>query len=944
MSNLTKLIDFGQSYWLDNLTRGMIKSGDLKKRIVKEGLRGQTSNPAIFHKAISEGEDYAKQIEKLAKEGKSVLEIYDALTIKDVQDACDLFKLVYESSNGVDGYVSLEVSPYLAHNTEITLSEAKRLFVAVNRPNCHIKIPGTQAGLPAIEQALYEGININVTLLFSIKAYEDVAHAYINALERRHAEGKSVDNVASVASFFLSRIDVLADQLLGHLINPAKDFGNLPRPEHLLGKSAIASAKLAYQSYLKIFSGERWERLASAGAKVQRPLWASTSTKDPLYIDTKYVEPLIGYNTVNTLPEVTITAFADHGKLAENTILQNVDEAYEILNNLKKLGIDIDQVTTQLTNDGVQKFIEPFDKLMKKLAQERLKYIEDKTGTQKFFFGKVESSIKAAMTSLNDKQFTRRLFEKDSYLWKEDPKLSVTIKNRLGWLGVEDFINHVDEINDFVKQVRADKYSYAVLLGMGGSSLCPEVAVQTFGVKKGYLKLLVLDNTSPEAVKYVESQIDLNKALFIVASKSGSTIESNSFYKYFYNLYAERNIENAGKHFIAITDRNTSLEQEAKSKNFRYTFTNPEDYGGRYSALSFFGLVPMALIGINIKEILKSAFLMKQSCSPFIPSDINPAVSLGVFFGINQKLGRDKATFILSPSIKSFGLWVEQLIAESTGKEGKGILPVEGEKLGSPHDYSKDRFFVYMFLKTEKDAAAEKKFALLEAAGYPVVRIMLPDTYSLGGEFLRWEIATAVSCAVVGVNPFDEPNVSESKKNTNDLLAEWKQSGKFEEIVPLVKSDNILVCAEDSTQLNINAKNVKDVLSKLLKNISPSDYISFLAYFMQTEKRDEYLQSIRSILSKKVKAATTIGYGPRYLHSTGQLHKGGSNKGVFILLTADTDLKMPIPEAGYDFATLHQAQALGDYRALNNKNRRAIRIHIAGDLSKGLKSLAAVFK
>lgn len=942
MSSLTKLIDYGQSYWLDNLTRSMIKSGELKKRIAKEGLRGQTSNPAIFHKAISESADYNKQIEKLAKEGKSILKIYDALTIKDVQDACDLFREVYDSSNGVDGYVSLEVSPYLANNTEVTLSEARRLFTSVMRPNCHIKIPGTLAGLAAIEQALYEGINVNVTLLFSIKAYEDVAHAYINALERRHAEGKQIDKVASVASFFLSRIDVLTDQLLGHLINPAKDFGDLPRPEHLLGKTAIASAKLAYQSYLKIFSGDRWEKLVSAGAKVQRPLWASTSTKDPLYIDTKYVEPLIGYNTVNTLPETTITAFANHGKLEEDTILKNVDEAYQVLADLKKLGIDIDLVTTQLTNDGVQKFIEPFDKLMKKLAQERLKILEDKVGTQKFFYGKSESSVKAALASLNDKQFTRRLFAKDSHLWKDDPKVSAAIKNRLGWLGVEDFLNKVDEVNEFVKNVRSDKYTSVVLLGMGGSSLCPEVAVQTFGVKKGFLKLFVLDNTSPEAVKHVESQIDLNKTLFIVASKSGSTIESNSFYKYFYNLYEEKKIENAGKHFIAITDNKTSLEQEAKNKNFRYIFTNPEDYGGRYSALSFFGLVPMALIGINIREILISAFRMKKSCSPFIPSDVNPAVSLGVFLGINQKLGRNKATFVLSPSIKSFGLWVEQLIAESTGKEGKGILPVEGETLGSKEQYGSDRVFVYMFVKREKDTAIEKKLNALESAGFPVVRIMLPEVYALGGEFLRWEIATATACAVIGANPFDEPNVSESKKNTNDLLAEWKQSGNFTEATPLVKSDSISVYADQS--LNLTGRTVKDVLNKFLKLTNPTDYISFLAYFLQTPEREKQLQAIRNQLSKKYKTATTIGYGPRYLHSTGQLHKGGPNKGLYVLLTADTNLQIPIPGSGYDFATLHQAQALGDFRALNNKNRRVVRIHIGGDLEQGLKELSKLLK
>jgi len=474
------------------------------------------------------------------------------------------------------------------------------------------------------------------------------------------------------------------------------------------------------------------------------------------------------------------------------------------------LGIDIDLVTTQLTNEGVQKFIEPFDKLMKKLAQERLRILEDKIGIQKFFYGKSESSIKAALSSLNDKQFTRRLFAKDASIWKNDPKVSAAIKNRLGWLGVEDFMNRIDEINDLVKNVLADKYSHAVLLGMGGSSLCPEVALQTFGTKKGYLKLYVLDNTSPEAVNHIETQIDLTKTLFIVASKSGSTIESTSFYKYFYHLYKKNKIENPGEHFIAITDNKTSLEEEARNKNFRYVFTNPfrygftnpRDYGGRYSALSFFGLVPMALIGINIKQILNSAYRMKQSCSPFIPSDVNPGASLGVFLGICQKLGRDKATFALSPSIKSFGLWVEQLIAESTGKEGLGILPVEGEILGSKEQYENDRVFIHMFTSKDKDTATDKKLLALENASFPVARIKLPDIYALGGEFLRWEIATATACAITGVNPFDEPNVSESKKNTSDLLTEWKQKGSFAEEIPLVKTGELSIYADQSSQLN----------------------------------------------------------------------------------------------------------------------------------------------
>ncbi len=352
----------------------------------------------------------------------------------------------------------------------------------------------------------------------------------------------------------------------------------------------------------------------------------------------------------------------------------------------------------------------------------------------------------------------------------------------------------------------------------------------------------------------------------------------------------------------------------------------------------------MALIGINIKEILNSAYRMKLSCSPFIPSDLNPAVNLGVFLGINQKLGKDKATFVLSKSIKSFGLWVEQLVAESTGKEGFGILPVEGELLGTKEEYGKDRIFIHMLTSKDKDEATEKKLLALEKAGFPVARIKLPDIYALGGEFLRWEIATATSSAVVGVNPFDEPNVSESKKNSSDLLAEWKLKGNFVQENPIVKLGDISIYAGESLQRNLSGKDIKAVLNKFFKLVEPSDYISFLAYFLQTPERDKYLQQIRNKLSKNKKSATTIGYGPRYLHSTGQLHKGGPNSGLYILVTSESNLKLQIPDSGYDFATLQHAQALGDFRSLSNKNRRVLRIHISGDLEKGLKLLGATLK
>jgi len=943
MSLLNELINYGQSYWLDNLTRGKIKKGEIKKRVAEEGLRGITSNPSIFNKAISKGNDYDTQIKKLVKDKKGVQEIYEELTVKDVQDACDILRPVYDESDGTDGFVSLEVSPYLARDTEGTIEEARRLFSRVDRPNCFIKIPGTDEGVPAIEQCLYEGININITLLFSIRSYEAVALAYIGALERRLDEGKDIKSIASVASFFLSRIDVLTDKLLGHYIIPEKTTGG-PRAENLLGKAGIASAKIAYQSFKNIFSGERWQRLADNGARVQKPLWASTSTKDPLYSDIRYVEALIGPHTVNTLPDETIEAFADHGKIYKNSIEQGIDEAKKTFEDLGRLGIDIDFVTRELVNEGIEKFIKPYDNLMKTLAGKRLKFLPEIVGRQEFYFGKNESEIKPVFGSLDEKQIARRIFSKDPYVWKPGEEQTKAIRNRLGWLDIDDFINRTDDIISFAKEIKNEKFRFVVLLGMGGSSLCPEVARETFGPKKGYPELIMLDNTDPSAVKYVESQIDLNKTLFIVASKSGTTTETLSFYYYFFNLLKDNEIDNPGSHFIAITDEGTSLQDEALERNFRKLFTNPGDYGGRYSALSYFGLVPMALIGINIKEILQNARQMEISSGHFIPSESNPAISLGSMMGMNARLGKDKVTFVLSESINAFGYWVEQLIAESTGKEGTGILPVEGEDLGRPEVYSNDRIFVYLHSGNDEKHKDERKLNALKNAGHPVVKIDMKDRLALGAEFFRWELATATAGRIINVNPFDEPNVAESKKNSKDLLNDWKDNGSFGEGNPVINQNDISIYYNTGTDWAPKGKSLSSFLNAFTNLAKSPDYIAILAYFMQTPQRQKLLQQMRMKLRNKLKVATTLGYGPRYMHSTGQLHKGGPNRGVYIMFTYEAEDDLPIPGKEYGFAILQRAQALGDFRSLNDKNRRVIRVHLGGNVEQALRKISGSIK
>lgn len=373
MEKIKKLIDYGQSYWLDNLSREMIRNGELRRRVEKEGLRGITSNPAIFNNAISNSNAYDEQIHELFAAGKSVEEIYEVLAVQDVQDACDLMRPVFDESDGLDGFVSLEVSPHLANDTEGTIAEAHRLHQAVNRPNLMIKVPGTDAGVPAIEQLLFDGINVNVTLLFAIDSYNAVAKAYLRALKRRSDAGKPVNTIRSVASFFLSRIDVLVDKQLESIIKSSENSKKSQKALQLLGKIAIANAKLAYQDFKKLFSGSDWLELVENGAAVQRPLWASTSTKNPEYRDVMYVEPLIGPDTVNTLPEQTIEAFADHGELVANTIEDGITEARQALEDLAEVGIDLDKATDQLVEEGIQKFVDPFVSLLNSIREETAK-------------------------------------------------------------------------------------------------------------------------------------------------------------------------------------------------------------------------------------------------------------------------------------------------------------------------------------------------------------------------------------------------------------------------------------------------------------------------------------------------------------------------------------------------------------------------------------------
>jgi transaldolase/glucose-6-phosphate isomerase len=752
---LCQLGQYGQAYWIDNLTRSMIRSGELTTRVTEHGLRGVTSNPAIFHKAIAGSNEYDAQIQQLVHEGLAIHDIYEQLIVTDIQQACDILRPVYDATDRMDGYVSLEVSPYLAHDTAGTMQEVRRLWHAADRPNLFIKIPGTSAGVPAIEEMLYEGININITLLFSVRAYEAVAHAYIRAIGRRVAERKPVRQVASVASFFLSRIDVLIDQLLGHRIQPGTPHGNTPRAEQLLGQVAIANAKLAYESFQKIFSGPQWDALVAQGARVQRPLWASTSTKDPLYQDVRYVEPLIGPCTVNTMPDETIDAFADHGVVEPATVEADLEDAQRVFSDLHKVGVEFDCVAWQLENEGVQKFIDPFDQLMKTIADKRQKFLGARVSRQAMAPGRLKSAVTAAFKGLDSRQFGRRLFAPDPFLWTGDAQQAEAIRQQLGWLhSPEAFRGEATAITQFAAEIKAARFSHVVLLATGGLSLFPKVCRDIFGAAPGWPQLLVLDNTDPAAIREVETCVDPGRTLFIVASKSGTSDDTLSLFRDVRDLLKPQMAGKVNDHAVAITDPGTPLAAEARRQGFRYCFENPADIGGRYSALSYFGLMPMALLGIDITTLLERAQQMWVSCGPFIPAEANPGVSLGTLLGLAARQGRNRVTLLSAKSLGAFGTWAAQLLAASTGKAGLGLVPVVHEVLGPPEAYRADRVFVALRLAKDEDAAGEKKLTALEQAGHPVVRITMNEVIDLGAECFRWQVAAATAGAIMGANPF----------------------------------------------------------------------------------------------------------------------------------------------------------------------------------------------
>jgi len=940
MNPLQELANYGQSVWLDYIRRNMFSSGELKKYIEDDGLRGMTSNPAIFEKAITGSQDYADSVKEAEEKGTAdPMTLFETLAVPDIQQAADALTLVYEQTKKLDGYVSLEVSPYRARDTEGSLGDARRLWKSVSRPNLMVKIPGTPEGIPAIEQLISEGININVTLLFSNEAYERVVQAYLNGLERHQGD---LSGIASVASFFISRIDAAVDGMLQKELDNMAETGEQQMAKSLMGKVAIANAKLAYQKYKQLFSGERWEKLKARGAMPQRLLWASTSTKNPEYRDVMYCEELIGPMTVNTMPPSTFDAFRDHGKL-RNSLEENVDAAQATMANLEKAGISMKSVTDKLLVDGLKLFSDAFDKLLNALDARCKAGVKPKTENQTHKLSpEVEKRVKASLEEWQTTGLVRRMWAGDPAVWTGEDE-----GKWLGWLTVtEDQVAHLNSLNEVVDQVKQGGFTHAVLLGMGGSSLCVEVLEKTFGSAPGLPTMHVLDSTDPAQIRAIEREIDIAKTLFIVSSKSGSTLEPNIFKQYFFERVAQTvGAGKAGQHFFAITDPGSKLEQVAKSDSFRGVFHGLPSIGGRYSALSNFGMVPAAVIGMDYGKFLDKTEEMVHSCTSCVTTDHNPGVILGTILGTLAKEGRDKVTIVTSPAVADLGAWLEQLMAESTGKQGHGLIPVDREILGNVSVYGQDRVFVYVRYKPEPDSEQDAAVAVLEQAGQPVVRIAIEEKYDLGQEFFRWEIATAVAGSLIGINAFNQPDVEASKIKTKELTTEYEKSGHLPAEKPVFEAAGIKLFTDESNATELGKKNsLTEYMKAHLGRLKAGDYFALLAFVEMNALHDRQLQSMRTAVRDNKKVATCLGFGPRFLHSTGQAYKGGPNSGVFLQVTCDDAEDLAVPGQKYTFGVVKAAQARGDFSVLTERKRRALRVHLSKDVHEGLAVLEAAVR
>lgn len=947
MNQLKELTASGNSVWYDGMRRSLATSGLLKRLVEEDGVTGVILGLSSFEKALGGTDEYDEDIARLRREGRGEEEIIAALAASDARCAADELFRAYEASGKTDGMVSVWLPPHTLNDIEKTAEAAKRLLDSIGRPNISVRVPATASGIAAAEELVYSGVSVNLTEVFSVSRYQSAAFSYVKALERRVRAGRPVDSVFGCVSVPISPVDVEMAAVVEDALKRITSHDTVAILRELSWRVALYNAKLVYLKHEDVFRGKTFHDLEKNGARPQRIVWEGTLPKGAHLDALLYAEGLCGGKTITAMALETMLAFRERGAVKER-LKEGQAPAHKALKELDDLGLGLDLAASRLQEAALRDESALWEGLLKTVSERGAEALLGRPSLAPAPALWTGASLDAVRT-LADGDFPARLWAKDESLWARsaDDAVKRTIRNALGWLSAPAMMEELKGgLFTFAEEVRKAGFTECVLLGMGGSSLAPLVFGETFGPRRGYPRLTVLDTTDPEAVLGVaegRERVEITRKLFIVSSKSGSTIEPLSLFEYFYSILKGIKGERAGENFIAITDPGTALEGFSRKYSFRRLFLNWRDIGGRFSALSYFGLLPAALSGIDVGSILRHALIMRAAVEPSVPPLKNPGLQLGALLAGFYNEGRDKVTFFLSDEISAFALWIEQLMAESTGKEGRGLIPITGEPVGKPSEYANDRVFVDISLK-KTDEAVSRKLDALSKAGHPVLRFTLRDPYEIGAEFLRWEVAIAAAGMVMGINPFDQPDVESSKRLAMERLGRGAEKEHHEWAV--LGSKLLKVHFGRAAKTGIKEKtSLKEALGAFLGLVREREYMGLLPYFNPMDKKaGASFGRIRKALRDKTGAAVLFGWGPRYLHSTGQLHKGGPDSGSFVIIAHGAVKDAPVPESHFTFSGLERSQAFGDMEALDSRGRRVILVDLKDPSEKSVKEAVELFE
>ncbi|HEX9697971.1 MAG TPA: transaldolase family protein [Acidobacteriota bacterium] len=959
---LWKLRDRGQGVWVRHLRRRLVESGALDELIATSAVSGIESDLGVLAAAVARGAEYRPVLERLAA-GEDIEEVVEGLLAEEARLAADALAGVYESSAGRDGYVSIDVLPQFAEDADELTRAVLRMMRAIERRNVMVRVPPTGSAFAVLETMTADGFHVHVGPVFTVSGLARAAQAFVNGARRHLASGAGAGDLAALVSFGLAPLEIAIDDALRERIRESE--GDTSSAESLLGNGAVAVAKVGCRRQRQVLDRGLGPERRADGPRMMRLLWTDVATHDPRARDARYVESLIGPDTAVSMSLVSLRAFRDRG-VVDATLGQWVDEAAEFLGELESFGIDIEAVGRELEDRVAADQTDAYDALVIVLeaaaealaADPRDALAAARSGAPWINAGaEVPAGLVAGLgggpsggpsdgpvgglsggLSDGDPGPIRRLWDKDASLWGGEQATQELIRNRLGWLDIVDSMRvECEPALRFARRVRDSDVEDVVLLGMGGSSVFADACRRIFGA--AYFK--VLDSTLPAEIRRVAGRIDLARTLFVVASKSGTTIETRALADHFYAQTTPM-LESPGERFVAITDPGTPLEQVAHERGFQHLWLAPPDVGGRFSALSHFGVLPMALMGIDAGAVLESAWSMAVACSPEVELAANPGARLGHALHGAWAGGRDKLTFLCGEPVAPFAAWAEQLVAESTGKDGVGLVPVVDEPAAPASDYGDDRLFVGLRLAGDAGDAHEALLEALEADGHPVLRFVLRDRHEIGAELFRWQVAIGVAGALMGINPYDEPDVQDSKERTAALLAAQQEGEPVADRAPLDAGAGWAVFADLERDAELASRQRGDGLGSWLAahlgRAELPDYIGLQAFIAGDGRSRASLASLRRLLVSRLGVATTLGWGPGFLHSTGQLHKGGPAHGLFVQITADDAEDLDCSGHGYSFATLARAQALGDLKALQERGRRVLRIHLR-DAATGLDDL-----